>query len=162
MRRIFSVRRAGVTPGEIVEGRVSARGAGRSAHLPVRRVARAVSLLTAVLFGAQCQRPTGPSIPDCEFNGPTISVSPGLNPTFSWSPQCAALELAVFDDTIGLAAWDIAGRITSPVSYGSWQNGNVDVITAPHPLVAGHQYSVQLYRGFVNGTALVAQQGFTP
>lgn len=85
-----------------------------------------------------------------------ITVSSGLEPTFSWPAGCRILSLTVVDRTppVGLV-WTTSGpniRATA-ITYGRPPRDATDG-TMPVPLVAGHEYQVAIeYWGFQGVTS---------
>ena len=80
-----------------------------------------------------------------------MTVSDGLTPTFSWSPQCLATGLRVvrIDTNPPEEIWDVrretlTAHIRAPEHFGITPPG-MTVTVAAKPLVAGAKYVVQLY-----------------
>src|SRR6266540_1106056 len=94
-----------------------------------RRLA-AVVLATGLLLCWSCA--TGPDLVAC--TGPvTVTTTSGLDPTFSWTPNCLVDQLSV--------EADIAPSAGGP--QPRWLSAS--------PLVAGHEYTVRV---FASGTQI--------
>ena len=108
----------------------------------------------ALLFMVSCDEcpldppPPPPTLP-CEV-GPmvTVSVSPGLVPTFSWTPNCLIGRLIVEagpgeeywgTETVGLNIYH------TPIVYGVHPPGSVEM-QVPQPLDTLTVFRVNLYR----------------
>jgi hypothetical protein len=116
-----------------------------------------------------------------------VTVSGGLQPTFSWEPACGMALLLVEEDsgdqwgvTTDDATWVVpaqANLIAAPVAYGI-APASTSVLQAPQTLVAGTRYELILWRILPPGNTgpclaeffdsdgweacLVAAHGFTP
>jgi len=84
--------------------------------------------------------------PDCS-DVVEVTVSAGIDPTFSWSPACAVNTLTVSSSGVG-AVWrittlgDLADRgISPPVRYGDAPNA-ARLITPPTDLEVGREYII--------------------
>ena len=78
----------------------------------------------------------------------TVSVGSGTAPTFSWTPQCMAVEVIVSSTTGFVTYWLVTGAANSnslqpPVRYG--HPPNPASLGTPN-LVAGNPYSVHVLR----------------
>lgn len=109
----------------------------------------AVSILAgAALIGACGGDSTGPM--GCDAST-VVSVSAGLEPTFSWSSGCRVASAFVEQVTPSYAVmWEVIGStnenvVESPLQYGQLPTtGGLRLGTGPVPLVAGRQYRVFL------------------
>lgn len=75
----------------------------------------------------------------------TAAVSPGLVPTFSWTPACGVGEVSVYEVGDTLAVWsafNLENQIASPVTYGVTPAGAS--ARAARPLQAGKSYRLLL------------------
>lgn len=113
-----------------------------------RPLAAALSIAVAAAIAGACGR--NPTNPDVCAESTAVSVSPGLEPTFSWSGGCTGTVLYVQQLTPpNHNVWRIGGpsdrtRFASPVQYGRVPAGGVSEEIALEPLVAGRQYGVYL------------------
>jgi hypothetical protein len=104
----------------------------------------------AVLIGA-CGGgdPTGPA--GCD-ESTVVSVSPGLEPTFSWPGGCRVQAVSVEQLSPYRVVWDFnttndlqENVFASPIQYGRLPTtGGARLGSGPFPLVAGRQYRVTL------------------
>ena len=127
-------------------------------------------LVGGALAAFGCGGETGTNPPPIDPGicaGPVdITVSSGLEPTFSWSPDCKIGRLIVERDTIEVWGTETLGEniYASPIVYDVPPPGAVE----PEPavtLVAGRTYTVSLYSWFsVSPESLVflGEQDFTP
>jgi hypothetical protein len=122
-----------------------------------------VPLLAYLL--TSCADSGGPALVPCS-DSLAVSVGPGVEPLFTWSPNCRAEYITVVDSLPSggeLARWAIRARTTgqgspSPVRYAH-APANMNVEFQPVALVVGHQYLVRVYPD--SGGAL-GQALFTP
>ena len=119
------------------------------------RVARPLSIVAAsvaagALVIAACgSDPTGPA--GCD-EATVLSVSPGLEPTFSWPGGCRVQAVSVEQVSPYRVVWDFnttndlqENVFASPIQYGRLPTtGGARLGTSPVPLVAGRQYRVTL------------------
>jgi len=93
------------------------------------------------------------TVPRCPSLPLTVSVTASANPTFSWTPNCVAEALIVYEvrqPSVGpdLTVWIVAARTRgigalSPVAYGQ-RPFTMRQTTDPLPLVAGRTYRVSI------------------
>jgi hypothetical protein len=103
----------------------------------------------AVLIGACGGDPTGPA--GCG-ESTVVSVSPGLEPTFSWPGGCHVRGVSVEQVSPFQVVWafdtsnDLQENVFgSPIQYGRLPTtGGARLKSGPVPLVAGRQYRVSL------------------
>jgi hypothetical protein len=104
----------------------------------------------AVLIGACGGDSTGPA--GCG-ESTVVSVSPGLEPTFSWPGGCRVRRVIVDQSSAPFQAmWDFTTSnedqenvFGSPIQYGRLPTaGGASLRSGPLPLVAGRQYQVTL------------------
>lgn len=113
--------------------------------------------LLGALILAACGSPAGANHDACDFDT-EIDVGSGLTPSVSWSPDCLAKDFSIDSapDTTSRQAhfvWWLdsspnqaggpVNRIASPLDYSS-RPDQVIVRVAPHPLVPGVQYRVDI------------------
>lgn len=135
----------------------------------------ALALLGTILFLSACISPAGHE-PACGDNF-QLSVSSGLTPEVSWTPNCTIYQLTIdsapppppsgpahfvwFLDSslndLGLPT----NRISSPVNYSSRPSGVV-VRTEPRPLVHGVHYRLTLVVYSNDGLFETHQLDFDP
>lgn len=85
----------------------------------------------------------------------TVSVGPGLTPTFDWSPRCPVALVLIEEEASDMwaagtdeAQWYdpvAANAIGPPVTYGVAPSG-ATYVQDPRPLVSEHTYDVILWR----------------
>ena len=111
-----------------------------------RPLAAAISITVAAAIAGACGR--DPTSPDICPESTVLNVSPGLEPTFSWSGGCSGNVLYVQQLTPpNHNVWYIGSpsdknRFESPVQYGRVPPGGVSQADALEPLVAGRRYAV--------------------
>jgi hypothetical protein len=96
----------------------------------------------------------------------SLSVSAGVAPTFSWSPDCAVAALVVSEDGNSSVKWHVeasANEIESGVQFGQTPPG-ANALVAPVPLTSGTTYVVSLgvLQEHSDLPAFVAQVLFMP
>jgi hypothetical protein len=113
------------------------------------RLSPGLILVLLVVLGCSdddSQRPQ--SIAACT-GSVSVTVSEGLEPTFSWTPNCRLFFLLVEPSDSGDDQWhvisDSANVIAPPVKYGVVPDGAVERNPAVD-LVPGHAYHVYLFR----------------
>ena len=88
-----------------------------------------------------------PAVPECTGDV-TVSVSGGVTPVFSWSPDCLAGRLIV-EGGPGEEYWGTESPghniYRSPIVYGVHPDGSVEH-QVPQPLTPGVTYTVSVYR----------------
>jgi hypothetical protein len=109
-------------------------------------------LLASALLS--CGDGTSPSalVPCSDDQEVTLSVSPGLRPTFGWEPACGMASLQIWASATSANGWVLysgASSASNPlrpgVKYGEAPFGTI----APGPataLVPGEEYTVAVYR----------------
>jgi hypothetical protein len=109
---------------------------------------------------------TGQTLAQIPQGGIKISVSSGMAPTFSWTPDSAIGRLVVEED--GKEVWgsETEGTNTyrSPIRYGVHPPDAIEPEDA-NPLVAGQTYKISLFRWIDVANdefQLVGAQEFTP
>jgi hypothetical protein len=113
----------------------------------VRRSKRVAAFALVWLLG--CSDEIGPDeLPECA--GPvSIEITPGMTPTFSWTPRCRLAFLVVEIDVSGSELWSILTRgenaLAPPVTYGDPPAG-AETLTPPGPLTSGTAYRVAVAR----------------
>jgi hypothetical protein len=82
----------------------------------------------------------------------SVSVSPGLRPTFTWEPACGMASLQVWNNATNANGWVVysgsnsaANPLRPGVSYGQAPIGSIAPGPAS-PLQAGEAYTVEMYR----------------
>ena len=136
------------------------------AFLKMRTLTTLTTALACVILLACSDDPSGiESLPECN-GGVTVTVSAGIEPTFSWTPACRLFGVLVEEG--GPDVWLIlslgSNSITPPVRYGVVPQGATER-EDPVPLVAGVTYDVTLARFTGPGDddgELIANQEFTP
>jgi hypothetical protein len=131
-----------------------------------------------VLAATGCGDAGGPGQVDACSAGTELTVSPGLTPVFSWSPDCVALTLYVMTSEgpqgpgSNNIVWaiqvppdnggEVANRIRSGVVYGQTPQTAAELVTAV-PLKSGVAYTVFLEVSLGGASAqVVASHVFTP
>jgi len=107
--------------------------------------------------------PVAPNAPAACTGNVTVTVSAGLTPTFSWTPECSVVALIVeqgADDQWNVIAGADPGFGPSVV-YGARPTGSAQV-GAMTPLRAGVNYTVTLFRGPLASPVANATKFFTP
>jgi hypothetical protein len=110
---------------------------------------------TLAVFVLSCSDGTAPTpVPCADDQQVTVSVSPGLQPTFSWEPACGMSSVQVWAVSPGSGGggWVLYGGenaarnpLGSGIRYGRAPSGAIE--PAPEvPLVAGQEYMVAVYR----------------
>lgn len=96
-----------------------------------------------------------------------VSVSPGVSPTFSWTPPCNMWRVIVRADTTGEEHWRLISfsrnTISPPVTFGNHVSGASSYTGAP--LTPGQPYVISLYRWTGPGPEdgeVVGQRTFKP
>ncbi|HZM15122.1 MAG TPA: hypothetical protein VFE28_03895 [Candidatus Krumholzibacteria bacterium] len=153
-----------------------------SARVGSRRLLRCFAVGFACFLGAstlslsscdECAT-TGPPDPPpvLECNGPvTVTVSPGMTPTFSWTPDCTLGRLIV-EAGPGEEYWGTETLGTnlyrSPIVYGVHPPGSVEQ-QIPEPLTPGMVFRVSVFywatadpNSLDAGGRLIGQAEFTP
>ena len=132
-------------------------------------IARLVGI--ALIFAPACSESAGPNYPTgCMTSTVTVTVSPGLTPEFSWTPDCGVWALQVIAVTpANQTMWATTrplskNELTPPVTYGIHPAGALEEGgLAAVPLQAGVTYEVILQ---VMSDALThrtaGQKSFTP
>ena len=111
-----------------------------------RPLAVAISITAAAMVGACGGDPTSPDV--CP-ESTVLNVTPGLEPTFSWS-GCRASVLYVQQLTPpNHNAWGVGSgydknAFESPVQYGHVPAGGAQELVPLEPLVAGRRYMVYI------------------
>jgi hypothetical protein len=123
------------------------------------RVVRAARLLGAALFttvGAAlwgaCGGDDGPTGPAGCGESTVVSVTAGLEPTFSWAGGCRVRGVIVEQLTPAALMWEFTTSnedqqnvFDSPIQYGRLPaTGGARLRSGPVPLVAGRRYLVML------------------
>jgi hypothetical protein len=102
--------------------------------------------------------------PSCDASSAgTVTVTGGLVPTFSWTADCPATYLAVFDPVTGDAYWEVRASknvIRKPATYGMVPTGTTQ-LHAPALLHSGGNYAVYISI-LAGGDTLRAVASFTP
>lgn len=124
------------------------------------------SFITWCLFFAAIVLSAGQSFAQNETAAATVAASDGPTPTFSWAPDSAIGRLIVTegDEEIWGTESDGANLYRSPIRYGVHPAGASEVGPAK-PLVAGHTYTVSLFRWLSTDPEsfqLVGIQEFSP
>jgi len=127
---------------------------------------RAALVVLALGGLTRCTSSGGPGLAACS-GAVTMTPASGLAPTFTWTPNCLADQVAVEENIAPSAGgpqprWIIQSRTTgqgtsSPLTYGDVPARMQEVLSAA-PLVAGHQYRVSVS----GGTTVVGTRVFTP
>lgn len=123
---------------------------------------RAVVLSISMIAVAACS-----SVLDLSSSCPddvALSVTPGTEPTFQWSPSCEVVELQVYQG--GHVVWTVhafGGRsFAPPVRYGIAPEGATEQ-GGPEPLQSGVTYRVFIHEpGPGQSLRTVATTEFTP
>lgn len=111
-------------------------------------ISKPFSVAVGIALVAGCHGPVEPRLlPVCEYPT-TISVTSGLKPVFSWSPECRAGELIVDPISDVVDNWVIQGAghtdgLVQPLRYGSSPDSTVTIVS-PMPLVDYQQDRVRL------------------
>jgi hypothetical protein len=110
-----------------------------------------VALFVAMVTGASCIDPSGPKDWVCtRADTLAVTVTSGLKPRISWTPQCTAFLLAIFDSAAmddESPVWAVVSRDTvssqvpASLNYGSFPPNTLDVLPAS-PLQTGRAYEV--------------------
>lgn len=120
-------------------------------------------VLTAVMLSS-CEGTTDPPLEPCDAGGVFPTVSVGVTPDFTWSPQCLAAALIV-SDSGGTVAWAIEADIsiiTPGIGYGELP-ADVNETTPPAALVDNRSYAVGVYRRDINGDlSVIGATAFRP
>jgi hypothetical protein len=135
------------------------------------------TVLAAVLAGACGDDSTGPrGAPGCD-ESTVVSVSAGVEPTFSWSGGCRVQGVSVVQSSPFRVMWSFSATndqqinvFGSPIRYGQLPaTGGVRLDTEAIPLVAGREYQVVLYAtgragcgGFTGCVPVAAGATFVP
>lgn len=124
----------------------------RSIHPRVIHALEVVASITvgAWLIGACAGDPTGPA--DCD-QSTAVSISPGLEPTFSWPSGCRA-QFVIVERVYPTyqEMWFVSSSTNvnenvfgSPIQYGRLPTtGDALVTRGPIPLVSGGAYQLTL------------------
>jgi len=107
-------------------------------------------LASAVALAPACGGATAPACPSLPL---TVSVTSSTSPTFTWTPNCAAEELIVYEVRQPSAGpdqpvWIIQARTegvgaASPIVYGHVPF-SMRQTAGPLPLVAGRSYRLSI------------------
>jgi len=110
-----------------------------------------VALASAGVFLLACDSASAPQ--DCPSLPLTVSVTSSTTPTFTWTPNCVAHELIVYEVRQPSSGgdqpvWIIGGRtatasVASPIVYGHVPL-SMRQVTGPLPLVMGRTYRVSI------------------
>jgi hypothetical protein len=125
--------------------------------LGLRRRSAVLALLLGGLSG--CQGTTAPAACDGTLD---VLVTPGVTPTFSWSPSCGISALVVTDESsVGApAVWAFTVSEFAPlgpgVRYGRLPHGATE-LNAAQSLRAGASYHVYVW--YTVGGDMIAAQG---
>jgi hypothetical protein len=131
--------------------------AGCPLHLSDMSTSRCAAALWVIVWFTACQEnSTGTEIPPLCTAITSVSISPGLTPTFSWSPNCGANFLAVvipaeLPGELAQSVWGIqslSGEVLSPITYGQ-APPRTTVAAGPVPLEIGGSYEVII--GYIRG-----------
>ena len=138
--------------------------------LMIQRVlvlSRALCCGSLLLFGAACAD-QGPSPDTC--SAVPISVTSGIEPTFSWTSGCLVEGLTVSRSGSGAIVWEAVSvnqtnNLASGVRYALTPAGAALTANRLEPLVAGTSYLVALFRtegGRGSPIHAVGHSAFTP
>jgi hypothetical protein len=116
----------------------------------MKRIRGLAVLSSAVALGLACGDSTAPLCPSLPL---TVSVTSSTTPTFTWTPNCSADQLVVYEVIQPSAGpdqpvWIIKARTwgvgtASPVVYGH-VTLSMRQTTGPEPLVVGRTYRVSV------------------
>ena len=111
------------------------------------------ALASAVALVGACHGATAPVCPSLPL---TVSVTSSTSPTFTWTPNCVAEELIVYEvrqPSVGpdLSVWIIKARTegvgaASPIVYGHVPF-SMRQTAGPLPLVPGRSYRLSVLNG---------------
>ena len=122
-----------------------------------------ISALTVALSLSTCADSGGPELLACS-DSLNVTVGSGVEPLFSWSPNCKAEYVFVVDSAPReLARWAIRAHVTgegvpSPVRYGD-TSSTMNTEFGPVPLVAAQKYLIRIY---TDSGGPIGQAIFTP
>ena len=129
------------------------------------RVVRLCVVATAVIALAGCgdDDSVSPNAPAACTGAVTVTVSSGLTPQFSWTPECSIVALIVEEEAVD--QWDVFANgdpgFGPSVTYGTKPAGSNQTVP-PRPLRAGVLYTVTLFRGPLSSPVVSTVKSFTP